>query len=103
LSGFNNDEEGGLHYWASSPRTRRVDKEEGGREGQSRKFAETPTVSGDGMGQPSAVALLHLRRLDRFLKHHGLHRTADTYVRPLPFARKSFVSSVHLLQLHRVD
>ncbi|RLN39922.1 hypothetical protein C2845_PM01G04180 [Panicum miliaceum] len=33
------------------------------------------------MGQPSAVALLHLRRLDRFLKHQGLHRTADTLER----------------------
>ncbi|CAN6313917.1 unnamed protein product [Urochloa humidicola] len=33
------------------------------------------------MEQPSAVALLHLRRLDRFLKHQGLHRTADTLER----------------------
>jgi hypothetical protein len=38
-------------------------------------------VAANGMGPSSAVLLLHLRRLDRFLKRQGLHRTAHTYVR----------------------
>ncbi|KAK3139160.1 hypothetical protein QOZ80_5AG0378760 [Eleusine coracana subsp. coracana] len=33
------------------------------------------------MGPPSAVLLLHLRRLDRFLKRQGFHRTAHTLER----------------------
>ncbi|KAL6637398.1 hypothetical protein ACP70R_024970 [Stipagrostis hirtigluma subsp. patula] len=33
------------------------------------------------MAQPSAVVLLHLRRLDRFLKRQGLHRTAHVLER----------------------
>ena len=41
-------------------------------------------------GMSSPVVLLHLRRLDRFLKHQGLHSTAHTYdrlpIRPLPRA-----------------
>ncbi|PUZ42643.1 hypothetical protein GQ55_9G598900 [Panicum hallii var. hallii] len=70
---------GGLHTWAIATHTR-VD-EETEEQGRGRQSRNPPAVTGNGMGQPSAVALLHLRRLDRFLKHRGLHRTADTLER----------------------
>lgn len=49
--------------------------------------------------QSPPVLMLHLRQLDRFLKRHGLHSAARTYVRP-PAYRLVEISS-HWITLRR--
>jgi hypothetical protein len=83
LAGFGSDPGPLPDHDDSTPAPPRSNKRRGGLEGM--------------MGQFSAVVLLHLRRLDGFLRRHGLRSTAHTYVRPHRSLQISSINSPGIL------